>query len=473
MLIGGHFIGGPCDQGVGKSVLRNPFDGSIAGTAAEGGPNEALAAVESATEAFESWRGSPPEERESLLRRIAASVRSREEELAGLLVAEIGKPLTWAKGEVSRLAITFDLAAALCRSMGPESHDPGYDPRGEHYACSYERFPVGPILCIVPYNWPYNLAAHKIAPALATGNTVVLKTSPLAPLCTLTLARLAHECGCPPGVLNAVNVDDRSAEKMVLDERIAMVSFTGSGRVGWHVKSLAPEKRVLLEMGGDASAIVCSDADLEFAAKRLALSAYGYAGQVCISAQHCLAQAEVYERMRAMLVDATAQCPTGDPRLEGTVCGPVIHEQAADRIVGWVDEARSAGARVLVGGAREGNVVQPTLVEGVPFASKLGSEEVFGPVLTLEAFDSLDAAIEGVNRSRFGIHSSVFTKDLAMAGRCFKELQVGGVVVNDYPTLRFDGLPYGGAKRSGFGREGVRFAMEEMTAPKALMVGKD
>ncbi|MBX3117724.1 MAG: aldehyde dehydrogenase family protein [Fimbriimonadaceae bacterium] len=469
MLIDGHFIGGPCDQAVGKEIVKNPYDQSIVGTVAEGGWNEANAAISAAQEAFLTWRKSSASERSKLLGLIAMEIRERGEELAHLLVAEIGKPITWARGEVSRLAITFDLASVEALNWEPETLDFGFDSRGKDYSGSFFRFPVGPVLCIVPYNWPFNLTAHKLAPALATGNTIILKPSGLAPISTMTLARIIHECGCPPGVLNCVNVPAPVAEKMALNPRVKVVNFTGSPKVGWHLKQICWEKKVLLELGGNASVIVMPDADLQWAASRTAVSAYGYAGQVCISAQHCWVHASVYDEFKHRLIEATQACPTGDPAQEETVCGPLMNSESVDRVISWIDEAESAGADILVRGAREGNVLGPTLIENVPSSVPLGCEEVFGPVLTLAPFDEISEAIAKVNASQYGIHASLFTHDQSVIDQVYAELEVGGLIVNDFPSLRFDNMPYGGVKRSGFGREGVRFAMEEMTEPKMIV----
>lgn len=469
MLIDGHFIGGPCDQSIGKAVQRSPYDGQIVGTVAEGFRPEADAALDCAVRAFGTWRRSPRHERQTLLRRIAHLVRERSDELADLLVHEIGKPVTWAEGEVSRMALTFELAASELDRWGLEELPVDFDPRGKGYRCTVERFPIGVILGIVPYNWPFNLAAHKIAPALAAGNTIVLKPSTQAALSTLTLARLIHDAGCPPGVLNAVNCPAEVAQWMAQDQRVAMLSFTGSPAVGWKLKELLHAKRVSLELGGDASAIVCEDADLEWTLSRLVPGGYGYAGQICISIQHVLAHESVYEEVRERLIAGTQRCPAGDPALRETVCGPLISPGACEKVLEWVEEARAAGAQVLVGGTRQGNVVAPTLVEDVPPHVRLGCEEVFGPVLTLRSFKNLDEALERVNDSKYGIHCGVFTRSRQNAERAFQELEVSGVIINDYPTLRFDNMPYGGVKRSGFGREGVRYAMDEMSEPKVRL----
>lgn len=471
LLIDGHFVGGPCDQATGKVVVRNPYDGSVVGTAAEGGLSELRGCLDAAWDAFQTWRFSTAADRQTLLRRIASLVRERHGELVDILVAEIGKPVAWARGEVDRMAITFDLAADELETWGVEPVSIVHDPRGENYTASIGRFPIGPVLCIVPYNWPFNLAAHKIAPALAVGNTVILKPSLLAPLSTLSLARLIHEAGCPHGVVNAWNGPSQVISKVSHDPRCRMVSFTGSPEVGWKVKQeLPPDKRVVLELGGNGMAVVCADADLEWAAQRCVLGSYGYAGQVCIAVQHVLAEASIYDAFREKLIALTNQCAWGDPRLEATVCGPMISVEAADRVEDWVAEAVAAGAVVITGGGREGSLIKPVLLENVPASVRLYNEEVFGPVLTLERIDSFREAIARINGSKYGIHAGVFTRDPKLCEQAFRELEVGGVVINDYPTIRFDNLPYGGVKQSGFGREGVRFAMEEMTEWKSWVV---
>lgn len=469
MLIDGHFIGGVCDQSVGKVQIYSPYGRVLVGTAAEGGLDEAMAAVEAARQSFDDFRNSPRSQRINILSQIAAKVRERQDELSDVLTREVGKPITWSRGEVSRLAVTFDLAAHELSRYGTDAVPLDFDPRGSGYSCRIERFPIGPIFGIVPYNWPFNLAAHKIAPAIATGNTIVVKPSDLAPLSTFTLARIIHESGCPPGVFNAILVPPTIAEKVAKDERIKMLSFTGSPGVGWHLKQLLPEKKVTLELGGNASAIVAGDADLEWATKRLVAGGYGYAGQVCIAIQHVLAHEAIYDELREMLIEATNSCPTGDPLLAETVCGPLISDAAADKVMSFVDEAVAAGAKVIAGGKREGNMVWPTLVEDVPDSVRLAKEEVFGPVLTIAPYSQIEDAVAQVNSSQYGIQCGVFTHDISISEYCFRELEVGGVIVNDYPTLRFDNYPYGGVKRSGFGREGVRYAMDDMTEPKVLV----
>lgn len=469
MLIDGHFIGGPCDQGTGKSVVKSPWDGSIVGTAAEGGWNDANAALGAAHRAFETWRHAPRHVRQALLRQIAATVRERGEELAQLAVAEIGKPIVWARGEVARLAVTFDVAAEVLERWTGEWVPLEFDARGKDYSCRVERFPIGTVLGIVPYNWPFNLAAHKIAPALATGNTIVVKPSQQALLCTLTLIRLIHEAGCPPGVVNAVNVPGKMAERMALDPRVKMVSFTGSPDVGWHLKEVCHSKRVSLELGGDATVILDADGDLGAAVPKIVAGKFGYAGQICISVQHVVAHEAIADEAKQRLAEATKACPAGDPSDEATVCGPMISKEAADKVEAWAAEAVAMGAKELVPLKRDGNLIYPTLLADVPAEAKLAHLEVFGPILTFASVPDFSAAIARVNASDYGIHCGVFTGERSHADQAYRDLEVGGVVINDTPTVRFDNMPYGGVKMSGFGREGVPYAMQEMTESKARL----
>lgn len=466
LLIDGMFVGGPCDQSIGKQVVRAPYDLEFVGTAAEGGLGELRACVEAAHHAFQTWRKSPRHERQALLRRIASLVRERQDELVELLTREVGKPITWSRAEVTRLAITFEDAADLLATFGHTALPVDLDPRGVGHRATVERFPRGVIFCIVPYNWPFNLAAHKIAPALATGNTVVLKVSPLAPLSTLALARLIHEAGCPAGVVNAWNGPAPVAQKVLTeDKRIRMLSFTGSGAVGWKLKSLLPDRMVTLELGGDAFSIVHDDADLDWAVTRNVTGAFGYAGQICISVQHILVHASLYPAFLDRFVEATRKCPTGAPMDPATICGPLISDEAANRVVNLI-----AGHEIAVGGRRTGRVVEPTILVNVPADSRLFQEEAFGPVVTVSPYEELGEAVATVNRSPFGIQAGLFTHDLRVMEQAYREIETGGLIVGDTPSLRFDNLPYGGVKQSGFGREGVAEAMTEMTEPKALVI---
>lgn len=472
LLIDGVFYGGPCDSSIGKTQHYAPYDGKLVGTAAEAGWSELSAALNAASEAFQTWRFSPISQRQQLLRTIANSVRERSDELSGLMAVEIGKPLLYAKAEVTRLAVTFELAASvldepLCRTI-----DTGTDERGNNYEVTATRVPRGVIFAVVPYNWPYNLAAHKIAPAIAAGNTVVVKTPSMGTLCTLTLARIINEAGCPDGVVNVLNAPSALAEKAILDPRTTMLSFTGSPKVGWMLKEKLPRKPVALELGGDATAVVAQDADIERAVAQLVSSSFAYAGQVCISTQHIVVQNSVYEEFKQHFVEATLNCKFGDPLEDGVVCGPVINEDSADRIMDWIDEAEQAGGTVH-GGSRIGrNLIQPCVVESVDRSVKLGYEEVFGPVVTLNRYTKDQDAIDWINASQFGIHASVFTNDPTRQNLFYQHVETGGVIINDSPSVRFDAMPYGGAKNSGFGREGVHNTFHEMTEDKTQVQHK-
>lgn len=469
LLIGGVFFGGACDGSIGKTQHYAPYDGALVGTAAEAGWGEVSAALDAAFSAFKTWRFSPRRERRALLLRIAELVRERSEELAGLLAVEVGKPISQARGEVTRLALTFDLAADLCTQEFGRLVPLDYDGRGDDFSCEVRREAIGVVLGIVPYNWPFNLAAHKIAPALAAGNTLVIKAPSTGTLSTLTLGRLIQEAGCPDGVVNVVNCAGALAQKAAEDDRVAMLSFTGSPKVGWMLKERLPRKRVALELGGDASAVVAGDADLDWAVSRLVPSAFAYAGQVCISTQHVLVHESMYEVFRGRFVTESEAVVTGDPLMDETVCGPVVSDEAADRILEWVSAAESAGATVLCGGSRTGRVIEPVVVEGVGRDTPLGCEEVFGPVVTLQPYGEIEEALDWVNSSRFGIHAAYFGSSAGEIERFVREAEVGGVIVGDSPMVRFDAMPYGGVKESGFGREGVVNTFLEMTEEKTLV----
>jgi acyl-CoA reductase-like NAD-dependent aldehyde dehydrogenase len=471
MLIDGHFIGGPCDQAVGKAVQRSPWDHKIVGTAAEGSFLELRAAIEAADCAYPLWSKTSTAERKQLLLAIADRVEANRHELADLLVDEIGKPVTLALGEVSRMRTTFLIAAHALDSWQAQVVDLGPDPRADKYRCTVERLPRGVVFGIAPFNWPYNLAAHKIAPALATGNTVVLKPSPTALLSTYALARLIHEAGCPPGVLNIVEAPPRDVALALQDPRIRLVSFTGSEKVGWEIKSkLPPETHCVLELGGNASNIVLADADLSLAVDKLVFGGFAYAGQICISVQNIWIEDVRYEEFANNFNQAAANCPYGDPHLSQTVCGPLISEAAADRVQGFIGEAVQLGGKILTGGHREGCLLQPTVLENVPLESPIVSEEAFGPVVVLHRFSSLPEVIHTINQGRFGIQAGLFTEDTCAIQKVFCDLSVGGVVINDSSTTRFDAFPYGGEKRSGFGREGVYEAMASYTEPRTLLI---
>ncbi len=460
LLINGFFMGGPCDSSVPKQVVKSPWDGSVVGVAAEAMWPQADSAIDAATKSFTKWSRTSRSERAALLAVVAARLRGDTEALAQLMSLEIGKPIQMGRAELERAAITFDLAAKLMEEQEWHSIDVSSDSRSDGVVVTARKEPIGPIFCITPYNWPFNLAAHKLAPALAAGNTVVVKGSGSASLCTLALGRLMHECGFPEGVLNFLNCEPEIAEKIALDDRIKMVSFTGSPAVGWRLKELCWRKRVSLELGGTATTYVDSGVNLAVVADKLAKSAFGYAGQICISAQNVYVAFDAYDEFRNALVAATENVPTGDPSLEETWCGPMINSEAVDRVQSWIAES---GGTVIAGGSRENNMLMPTLLETPLPNSQVVKEEVFGPVLTVQRVDVPSLAIVEMSRSSYGIHHSIFSENEDLIEKFCKFVPSGGWIINDVPSLRFDAMPYGGVKESGFGREGVRYAFDEMT----------
>ncbi len=452
-------------------TIRSPYDGSEVAEVRFGGPEELEAAMAAASRAFETTRTLPSHRRHDLLMEIAGRIRDRAEELAAAICAEAGKPIRFARAEAQRAATTFTFAAQeALRSQG-ETIRMDADPEGEGRFGMVRRFPAGPVAAISPFNFPLNLVAHKVAPALACGCTVVLKPASQTPVSALMLGRICVEAGCPDGSINVVPCGGAVAEAMASDPRIRVLSFTGSGEVGWALKARAARKQVTLELGGNAAAIVEADAPLEAAAERLAVGAFAYAGQVCISVQRIYVASSIYERFREVFVEAVRdKVPAGDPKDPEVICGPMIDEANADRIVSWIREAVEEGATLLCGGQREGNVISPAVLEGVDPSSKISCQEAFGPVVVLDRYDRFEDAIERVNDSDYGLQAGIFTNDLAKVMKAFEEIEVGGVIHNDYPTYRVDFMPYGGVKASGFGREGLRYAMAEMTEPRLLVL---
>ena len=466
LLINGYFFGGPCDSSVGKQVVRSAVDGSIFGTAGEGGLNDLQNCIASAFEAQTTWSRSSLDFRRDLLLRISAAITDQRESLASALVHEIAKPIRLALGEVDRAAVTFALAAEAIEMCGPTDVDLSADPRGVNYTATTQLVSRGVIFGIVPYNWPINLAAHKIAPAIASGSAIVLKPSPFAPMATLALARIVHDCGVPPGTINAWNGPTPNVAKVLGDPRIAVISFTGSDRVGWDIKANHPRKHVVLECGGDAFVIVLPGTDLAAAVPLIYTGAFAYAGQICISVQHVLIHESIYDSFFEALIAYARVDRSTDLLDQSTICGPMIDSDAADRVIGLIDDAIERGARIAIGGNRIGTYIEPTILTDSSADCRLCYEEAFGPVVLLHRISNVEGGISRVNTSRFGIHAGVFGDDApAVASR----LDVGGVVVNDVPTVRFDALPYGGVRDSGCGREGVGWAVREFTQPRSTV----
>ncbi|HET7026025.1 MAG TPA: aldehyde dehydrogenase family protein [Gemmatimonadales bacterium] len=451
--------------------ITDPFNGRVVAHAEQADADDLERAIAAAVRGGEALRALPRHARRDILEHTARRLTSDREALAALIVREGGKPVTQALGEVDRAALTFSFAADEARRWGGELLPLDVDPRTPSARAIVSRFAAGPVAAISPFNFPLNLVAHKVAPAIAIGGSVVLKPPPQDPGPSFVLAQILLEAGLPPEGLGVLHLPIPLAERLATDDRMKVLSFTGSAAVGWHLKSLTPRKRVLLELGGNAAAIVHEDAgDLAAVAARIAGGAFAYAGQVCIKVQRVLVHRPVLAVFTELLRAATHALSVGDPADPHTVVGPMIDGRNADRVTSWVDAAVAAGARVLERGARHGNVVAPIILTDVPHGAKVWAEEVFGPVLVVEPYDAFESALEVVNDSRYGLQAGVFTHDVRRIWQAFERLEVGGVIANDYPTFRTDNYPYGGVKDSGFGREGVRYAMEEMSELRTLVL---
>lgn len=433
---------------------------------------EAVAAAHAVTAEFSA---TPAHVRAAALDHVSKRLTERTEEIAQLISAENGKPIKWARGEVGRAVSVFRFAAEEARRFnGGEAQRLDTDAGGVGRLALTRRFVKGPVLGIAPFNFPLNLCAHKVAPAIAVGAPIILKPAPATPLSGLILGELLAETDLPAGSWSVLPVANDKMPALVKDERLPVISFTGSDTVGYAIQQSVPHKHCTLELGGNAAAVVLDDwsseADLEWAATRIATFSNYQAGQSCISVQRVIADAAVYDRLVEKVVAKVQAQVTGDPSDASTDVGPLVSEDAAKRVESWVDEAVAAGAKLLTGGKREGASYEPTVVAELPAGVKLACEEVFGPVLTLQKVDGADEAFAAVNDSKFGLQTGVFTRNIQTAFRAHRELEVGGVIVGDAPSYRADQMPYGGVKQSGVGREGVRYAMDDYTYERVLVL---
>jgi acyl-CoA reductase-like NAD-dependent aldehyde dehydrogenase len=427
-------------------------------------------AIELSVDGFHALRAWPAWRRAAALRQVADAVEAERARFAEVLVREAGKPLQFADAEIDRALDTLRLGAEEASRIRGEHVPLDGSPRGDAYEGWVRRFPIGPCALITPFNFPLNLVCHKVAPAIAAGCSFVLKPAPATPVSALLLGEILSRAGLPPGTFSILPCSNGDAAALVEDDRLRMLSFTGSVQVGWQLREQAPRKRMTLELGGNAACIVDRDADPSFAAERIVFGAFYQAGQSCISVQRVLVHAEIYARFSEVLLERIRALRGGSPSERDTFLSPLISEAAAERVEGWIADAVQAGAQVLVGGTRRGAFLEPTVLEGVPPTSALVCEEAFGPVMTLAAFDDLDDAIARANDPHLGLQAGIFTDSLARARRAFEGLEVGGVVIGDIPSSRVDAMPYGGIRDSGTGREGVRYAIEEMTEPKLMLV---
>jgi acyl-CoA reductase-like NAD-dependent aldehyde dehydrogenase len=452
--------------------IRSPYDGAPVAVVHRAGRDEVERAIAGAVEAFEATRRLPSWQREQVLERVSAGITGRREELARTIALEAGKPIKTARIEVDRAAFTFRVAAEEAKRIYGELVPLDWLPGNEGREALIRRVPLGPVAGITPFNFPLNLVAHKVAPALAAGNPILLRPASQTPVSSLRLARLLLDAGWPEDAIAVLPCTTETARPLVEDDRIKLLTFTGSPSVGWGLKSRAGRKRVTLELGGNAAVIVNDDADVGYAAERVAWGGFAYAGQTCISVQRVYVHERVYDAFARELVRRVEALEVGDPLDEAIDVGPVIDRVNAERIEEWLEEARGAGARVLTGGERDGTLWQPTVVEGAPENARVACEEVFAPFVGLYRFADVREAIDAAGRGAFGLQAGIFTNDMRVVADAFDRVDVGGLMVNDVSTFRIDHMPYGGVKSSGFGREGLRYAIEEMTELKLLTTNR-
>ncbi|WP_221354019.1 aldehyde dehydrogenase family protein [Streptomyces beigongshangae] len=455
--------------------VTSPWDGHLVGRV--GVPDDAQIeeAVAAAHAVRDEFAATPAHVRAAALDHVGRRLAERTEEIARLICAENGKPVKWARGEVGRAVSVFRFAAEEARRFnGGEAQRLDTDAGGQGRLALTRRFPKGVVLGIAPFNFPLNLCAHKVAPAVAAGAPIILKPAPATPLSALLLGELLAETELPAGSWSVLPVPNDRMPALVRDERLPVISFTGSDRVGYAIMDSVPRKHLTLELGGNGAAVVLADwagdEDLDRAAARIATFSNYQGGQSCISVQRVVADASVYDRLLPRIVAAVEAQATGDPSDDATDVGPLVNEDAAKRVESWVEEAVAAGAELLTGGVRDGAAYAPTVLAGVPADVTIAREEVFGPVLTVQRAEGEAAAFAAVNSSKYGLQAGVFTHDLQAAFRAHRALEVGGVVIGDVPSYRADQMPYGGVKQSGVGREGVRFAMEDYTYERVLVL---
>ena len=450
--------------------LRAPYDGSVIAHVCQGTRRHAEAAIDAAVKAFQITRKLPAFERQRVLRQVASGIAERKDEFARTLAREAGKPIKMARTEVERAIFTFTVAAEETTRIEGEYLPLDWQEFTRGRWGIVRRFPLGPVSAITPFNFPLNLVAHKIAPAIASGCTMVLKPAPQTPLCALMLGELVQEAGWPEGALNILPLSNEDAGLLVTDDRLKLVTFTGSAAVGWDIKRRAGKKKVALELGGNAAVIVHSDAELAYAAERCATGGFSYAGQTCISVQRILVERSVLAPFTEILVEKVRNLKIGDPLDDRTDIGPLIRESDAIRAEQWIQEAVAGGASVLAGGHRNNSMLEPTILTGTRPEMRVNCQEVFAPVVTVEPYDDFDDAVRRANDTPYGLQTGVFTRDAARLFHAFEELEVGGVMAGDVPSFRIDNMPYGGVKESGLGREGLRYSIEEMSEPRLLVM---
>jgi glyceraldehyde-3-phosphate dehydrogenase (NADP+) len=446
----------------------NPFSKTVVGEVYQATDADIMESIGAAEEAFAKTRRLTSDTKRKILLNIAGLIERNREDLARLITTETGKPIALSRVEVARCIFTFTVSAEEAGRIEGTVLPLDVIPGAGNRTAIVRRFPLGPISAITPFNFPLNLVAHKVGPAIAAGDSIVLKPSSSAPLVALRLGEIVEEAGFLKGALNIVPCVADKASQLIIDERVKLVTFTGSPAIGWGLKARAGKKRVVLELGGNAGVVVDATANVQFALDRLVSGSFGNAGQSCIAVQRIFVHESIYAEFLDRFLRMTGEVVTGDPFNEKTLVGPMITEEAAQKVELWIAEAVALGARVLCGGTRRGALMEPTILVDVSPKMSVCSQEVFAPVVTLEKFADFTDAVRKVNDSAFGLQAGVFSNDLKNIFFAYEELQVGGVIVNDSSAFRIDHMPYGGVKDSGFGREGIRYAIEEMTEMKLL-----
>ena len=465
----GFLIGGTWRTSTDILDVRFPYTGETIGRVCLAGSDDVEDALRSAGHGFSLTRRLPAHRRSEILYNLAGLIRERAHDLTRVIMLEAGKTRVHAGGEVTRAQETIEVSAEEARRIDGTILPLDWNPAGEGRIGCLRRFPLGPVLAITPFNFPLNLACHKLGPAVAAGNSIILKPASTTPISALMLGEMVLEAGLPPEAISVVPCRTDIAEKMVQDDRIAYLSFTGSSAVGWHLRAIAGKKRLGLELGGNAAVIVHSDADIPFAVSRIVAGGFSNAGQACISVQRVYLHRPIYEGALALLVERVNALTVGDPREPGTDVGPMISESAAQAAVAKVQGAVAAGAKALTGGTQEGSLVTPTVLTGTTPDMAVNRTEVFAPVVTVAPYDTFEEAIALANDSEYGLQAGIFTHDSRRIAQAFAELRVGGLVVNDISTFRMDHAPYGGVRGSGIGREGPKYAIEEMTEERMMV----
>lgn len=463
------FLAGEFTSTSQHHIVSDPYSGKTIATICMAGEWEINTAIEKAMAVRETMKSMSSLEKSQILLKITDAFVKRREELAKLIVNESAKPIRYALAEIDRAAETFRIAAEECKRIPGEWISMDQTPAGKNKQGIIKYYPAGIIAAITPFNFPFNLVAHKIAPAIAAGCPVILKPASSTPLCALELAKIIEQSGLPKGAFSVLPCDRTTGNRLVSDERIQVLSFTGSPDVGWKMKAECGKKKTVLELGGNAGVFIAADADLDHAIERCLVGGFAYSGQICIHAQRIFVEDQLFEEFIEKFIPRVEMLKTGDPMQKETELSSMIDEKNALRVEKWMNEAIESGAKLLCGGNRKGNFFEASVLTGTNKSMKVNSEELFGPIVIVEKVNSKNEGIRMLNDTRFGLQAGIFSNDFKFIQKAFDELEVGGLIVNDVPTLRFDHMPYGGVKDSGQGREGVRYAMMDFLEAKVMV----